>query len=162
MLFRSCNSSLATFTDELTAALTATGATIAFDAIGGGKLASTILTCMEAALSKTMTEYSRYGTTVHKQVYIYGGLDIGPTEFNRGFGMSWGIGGWLLMPRLAQFGAEAAARLRARVVAELRTTFASHYAGELSLAEVLSPAAIARYNRRATGLKFLVNPAKGG
>lgn len=156
------DSSAADFPAALGEAIGATGATLAFDAIGGGRLAGQILAAMEAAIVRRGGAYSRYGSNVHKQVYIYGGLDIGPTEFNRAFGMSWGIGGWLLMPRLQQFGAEAAARLRARVVAELRTTFASHYAGELSLAEVLSPGAIAQYNRRATGLKFLVNPAKGG
>ena len=51
---------------------------------------------MEMAANKTAKEYSRYGSTTHKQVYIYGGLDRGPTEFNRAFGMAWGIGGWLL------------------------------------------------------------------
>ena len=89
-----CDASLPTFMDDLTAALVATGATIAFDATGGGKLPGQILTCMEAALNKTATTYSRYGSTTHKQVYIYGGLDTGPTEFNRSFGMSWGMGGW--------------------------------------------------------------------
>ena len=84
--------------DDLTAALVETGATIAFDAIGGGKLAGQILTCMEIAANKTAKVYSRYGSSVHKQVYIYGGLDIRPTELNRSFGMAWGIGGWLLVP----------------------------------------------------------------
>ena len=104
-----------------------TGATIAFDAIGGGKLAGQILTCMEAALNKTAKEYSRYGSTTHKQVYIYGGLDTGPTEFNRSFGMAWGIGGWLLSPFLQSIGPHAAQALKQRVAAELKTTFASHY-----------------------------------
>jgi len=156
-----CNSSADSFTEDLTAALAATGATLAFDAIGGGKLASTILGCMEAALSKTATEYSRYGTTVHKQVYIYGALNTGPTEFTRSFGSAWGMGGWLLMPRMAQFGAETAERLKARVAAELTTTFASHYAGALGLAEALRPEAIGQYARRATGAKFLILPQKG-
>jgi NADPH2:quinone reductase len=157
-----CDSTAADFATVLTDALEATGATLAFDAIGGGRLAGQILTCMEAAINRKATVYNRYGSTVHKQVYIYGGLDVRPTEFNRGFGMAWGIGGWLLMPLLAKIGVEGAQRLRARVVAELKTTFASHYAGEISLADVLRPEVIAQYNKRATGLKYLINPGKAG
>ena len=153
-----CNASSPTFMQDLTDALVATGATLAFDAIGGGKLAGQILTCMEAALNKTATEYSRYGSSTHKQVYIYGGLDRGPTEFTRGFGMSWGMGGWLLFPFLQKIGPDGAARLKARVAAELKTTFASHYTAELSLVESLSLAQIAVYTRHATGEKALLNP----
>jgi NADPH:quinone reductase-like Zn-dependent oxidoreductase len=156
-----CNSSTATFMHDLTEALAATGATLAFDAIGGGKLAGQILTCMEAAINRTAKEYSRYGSTVHKQVYIYGGLDTGPTILNRGFGMTWGVGGWLLFPFLQRIGHAAAQRLRERVVAELKTTFASHYTKEISLAEALSLEEIAVYGRRATGAKYLINPNKG-
>ncbi|MCX7383491.1 MAG: zinc-binding dehydrogenase [Alphaproteobacteria bacterium] len=155
-----CNSSEPDFTAKLTDALAATGATLAFDATGGGRLAGQILTAMEAAINRTSTTYNRYGSTVHKQVYIYGGLDVRPTEFNRGFGMAWGIGGWLLMPVLAKIGPAAAAGLRARVVAELKTTFASHYTAEISLAEVLDLAAVAQYNARATGKKYLIVPQK--
>ncbi len=146
------------FMDALVDALVATGATIAFDAIGGGKLAGQILTAMEIAANKTAKEYSRYGSTTHKQVYIYGGLDTRPTELNRGFGMAWGLGGWLLTPFLQKIGAADVARLKARVVAELTTTFASHYTARGSLAEALSLEAIAAYNRRATGEKFLITP----
>ena len=155
-----CDSSSATFTEDLTQALVDTGATIAFDATGGGKLAGQILGCMEAALNRTAKEYSRYGSTTHKQVYIYGGLDTGPTEFNRNFGMAWGMGGWLLFPFLQRIGAERAHALRARVVAGLKTTFASSYSKEISLAEVLRPEEIAVYGQRATGTKYLVNPSK--
>jgi NADPH2:quinone reductase len=123
-----CNSSEPSFMDDLTEALVATGATLAFDATGGGKLASQILTCMERAASRTATEYSRYGSTVHKQVYIYGGLDRSPTQLTRNFGMAWSIGGWLLHQFLAKVGPEAAQKLRDRVAAEIKTTFASHYA----------------------------------
>jgi NADPH:quinone reductase len=115
---------------------------------------------MEAALNRTAKEYSRYGSTTHKQVYIYGGLDTGPTEFNRNFGMTWGMGGWLLFPFLQRIGAERAQALRARVVAELKTTFASSYSKEISLADVLRPEEIAVYGQRATGTKYLVNPNK--
>jgi NADPH:quinone reductase len=156
------DSSAATFMDDLTNALVETGATIAFDAIGGGKLAGQILTCMETAINKTAKVYSRYGSSVHKQVYIYGGLDMRPTELNRSFGMAWGIGGWLLFPFLQKIGAADGARLRARVVAELKTTFASHYTQVVSLQEALQLSNIAVYNKRATGEKFLINPNKGG
>ena len=156
-----CDASSSTFLQDLTDALVTTGATIGFDATGGGKLAGQILGCMEAALNKTAKEYSRYGSTTHKQVYLYGGLDTRPTEFVRNFGMAWGMGGWLLFPFLQRIGAEAALKLKQRVAAELKTTFASHYAGELSLAEALQPEWIATYGQRATGAKYLINPNKG-
>lgn len=155
-----CDASAPTFLDDLTEALVATGATIAFDATGGGPLAGQILGCMEAALVRTATVYSRYGTSTHKQVYLYGGLDTRPTEFRRNFGMAWGMGGWLLFPFLNKIGPAAAEVLKQRVAAELKTTFASRYAGELSLPEVLSLDAIALYNKRATGEKFLIAPHK--
>lgn len=155
-----CDASAPTFLEDLTQALVDTGATIAFDATGGGKLAGQILSCMEAALNRSATEYSRYGSSTHKQVYLYGGLDTGPTEFNRNFGMAWGIGGWLLFPFLQRIGAPAAQALRQRVAAELKTTFASSYSKEISLAEALQPEAIAVYGQRATGTKYLINPNK--
>jgi NADPH:quinone reductase-like Zn-dependent oxidoreductase len=150
-----------TFMEDLTKALVETGATLAFDAIGGGKLAGQILTAMEAAAVQRMTTYSRYGSTTYKQVYIYGGLDTGPTVLNRAFGMSWGLGGWLLTPFLMKIGAAEGQKLRQRVADELKTTFASHYTKEISLAEALQPDIIAAYNKRATGEKYLINPAKG-
>src|SRR5579863_10082763 len=154
------DSTAGTFMDDLTNALVETGATLAFDAIGGGKLAGQILTCMEAAINKTAKAYSRYGSNVHKQVYIYGGLDLRPTELNRTFGMTWGIGGWLLFPFLQKIGMADALRLRQRVVAELKTTFASHYTQVVSLQEALQPSHIAVYSKRATGEKYLINPNK--
>jgi NADPH2:quinone reductase len=147
--------------DELTAALVETGATLAFDAIGGGKLAGQILTCMEMAANKTATGYSRYGSTIHKQVYIYGGLDRSPTEITRNFGMAWGIGGWLLTAFLRKIGPEAAQKLRERVAAEIKTTFASRYTRTVSLAEALQLDAISVYSKQATGEKYLINPHKG-
>ncbi len=154
-----CNSTSPTFTEDLTKALIDTGATIAFDAIGGGRVAGQILACMEAAASANATEYSRYGSDVHKQVYIYGALDRSATEFTRNFGMAWSVGGWLLTPFLGKLGLEGMQRLRARVVAELTTTFASHYTDEVSLAGALSIDAIRTYARQATGQKFLIRPA---
>ncbi len=156
-----CDATAPTFMEDLAQALVATGATLAFDATGGGKLAGQILTAMEAALNRTAKEYSRYGSTTHKQVYIYGGLDTRPTEFNRSFGMAWGMGGWLLFPFLQRIGAEAAQALRQRVANELKTTFASTYSKEISLTEALQPAEIAVYGQRATGTKYLINPNKG-
>jgi len=155
------DSTSANFMEELTDALVETGATLAFDAIGGGKLAGQILTAMEIAANRKMTEYSRYGSTTYKQVYIYGGLDTRITELSRGFGMAWGLGGWLLTPFLMKIGPVEAGKLRQRVADELKTTFASHYSHEISLAEALKPEVIAAYNRRATGEKYLINPAKG-
>src|SRR6195256_3623425 len=155
------DSTAPTFMDDLTNALVETGATIAFDAIGGGKLAGQILTCMEIAANKTAKVYSRYGSSVHKQVYIYGSLDPRPVELNRAFGMAWGVGGWLLTPFLQKIGPADGAKLRQRVVAELKTTFASHYTQVVSLQEALQLSNIAVYNKRATGEKFLINPNKG-
>jgi len=155
-----CDTSSANFMDALTDALAETGATIAFDAIGGGRLAGQILTCMEAAANRNAAEYSRYGSTTYKQVYIYGGLDRGPTEFNRGFGMMWGVGGWLLTPFLQKAGGEVINRLRQRVAAEINTTFASHYTQVVSLPEMLTAEAIGVYGKQATGEKYLINPHK--
>jgi NADPH:quinone reductase len=154
-----CNSNAASFIEDLTQAFVDTGATLAFDAIGGGRLAGQILTCMEAAVNRTAKEYSRYGSNVHKQVYIYGGLDTAPTQFSRSFGMTWGMGGWLLWPFLNRVGPEVANRLRARVVAELNTTFASKYTREVSLAQALTLKEIEIYGKRATGEKVLINPS---
>jgi NADPH:quinone reductase-like Zn-dependent oxidoreductase len=157
-----CNSTSPTFMEDLTQALVETGATIAFDAIGGGKLAGQILTSMEVAANKTAKVYSRYGSSVHKQVYVYGGLDPRPIELNRAFGMAWGVGGWLLFPFLQKIGPAEGQKLRQRVAAELKTTFASHYTKVVSLQEVLQLDNIAVYSKRATGEKFLINPNKAG
>ncbi|MFN9773213.1 MAG: zinc-binding dehydrogenase [Burkholderiales bacterium] len=154
------DSSAPSFMAELTDAIAATGATLGFDATGGGRLAGQLLTCMEAALNRNAKEYSRYGSDTHKQVYIYGTLDTGPTEFVRNFGFSWGMGGWLLFPFMNKAGPEVAARMRKRVVDELKTTFASHYSQEVSLAQALSADAIAAYYRRSTGDKYLIVPSR--
>lgn len=155
------NSSEPDFQQKLTDAVAATGATLAFDAIGGGRIGSQILSAMEAAANRTAGAYSRYGSSTYKHLYIYGALDTRPTELVRNFGFAWNIGGFLLTPFLAQIGPEAAGRLRQRVAAELKTTFASHYTAEIGLAEALDPQVIAAYSRRATGEKYLINPQKG-
>ncbi len=155
-----CNSSAPTFLADLGSAVAETGATLAFDAIGGGELANQILVAMEAAAAKSATTYSRYGTSVHKQVYIYGGLDLAPTLLRRSYGMAWGVGGWLVFPYMQKIGPERAAKLRARVVAELKTTFASHYSQVISLQEALQLPTIQAYAKRATGEKFLIDPHK--
>ncbi len=152
------NSTAPSFATDLFEALKATSATLAFDATGGGSLASDILNGMEQAANATAAQYSRYGSNVHKQVYIYGALDTSPTVLTRNFGMAWGIGGWLLTPFLQGAGGETFGRLRARVAAELTTTFSSSYTREVSLAGMLSPDAFNEYVKRATGEKFLVTP----
>lgn len=156
-----CNSTSPSFEADLVEALKVTSATLAFDATGGGTLASQILNGMEQAASATAAQYSRYGSSVHKQVYIYGSLDTSPTVLTRNFGMAWGVGGWLLTPFLAGAGPETIARLRARVAAELTTTFASTYTQEVSLAGLLKPDAFNSYLKKATGEKFLVTPQAG-
>lgn len=155
-----CVSTAETFSKDLADAIAATGATIGFDAVGGGRLAGQLLAAMEAALTRSGGDYQRYGSTTHKQVYIYGSLDNGPTELRRNFGAAWGLGGWLLPIFLQRVGPEVAQRLRARVVAGLRTIFASRYTKVVSLAEALSLEEIAVYGRRSTGEKYLVNPGK--
>jgi NADPH:quinone reductase-like Zn-dependent oxidoreductase len=152
------DSSKPSFLEDLTQAIVETGAYLAFDAIGGGKLSGQILNCMEVAANKTAKVYSRYGSNQMKQVYVYGGLDTGPTELNRAFGMMWGLGGWLLTPFLMKIGPVETQKLRDRVVAELKTTFASHYTAQITLAEALDPEVIRTYNRKATGEKYLITP----
>jgi NADPH:quinone reductase-like Zn-dependent oxidoreductase len=154
-----CNSTAPTFQEDLVKALVETKATLAFDAIGGGKLGSQILTAMEIAASRDASTYSRYGSTTFKQLYIYGGLDMSPTELSRSYGFSWAVGGWLLTPFLMKAGPAELVRLRQRVVDEIKTTFASHYTRTISLADALKLENIAVYNKRATGEKFLINPS---
>jgi NADPH2:quinone reductase len=154
-----CDSSAPTFLADLTDALAATGATIAFDAIGGGKLGGQILSCMEAAINRKATSYSRYGSPTHKQLYIYGGLDTAPTEFPRNFGLAWGMGGWLVTPVLQKLEPARVLALRQRIAAELTTTFASAYSERLSLAGALQLSAVRGYAKKATGAKYLITPS---
>ena len=158
-----CDTSDPAFMDSLIVALAATGATLAFDATGGGnggELPSQILSAMEVAANKAAKEYSRYGSDTYKQVYIYGGLDPSPTVLKRAYGMSWGVGGWLLTPMIGKIGMEKFQKMRARVASEITSTFASSYAAEISLEEMLQPDIIKAYAKQATGQKYLVNPNK--
>lgn len=156
------NSQAEDFPARLTATLAETGATIAFDAIGGGTLGSDILQAMERAAVRAMSDYSRYGSEVFKQLYVYGALDLSPTTLNRlAFGFQWGVSGWLLFPFLRKAGPETVARMRQRVVDELTTTFASHYTKVIGLAEALDPDVLRAYERKATGEKFLIDPSRG-
>ena len=158
-----CNSSSPSFMDDLVEAIVATGATLGFDATGGGnegQLAGQILSAMEIAANKTAAEYSRYGSDTYKQVYIYGGLDPSPTILKRAYGMSWGLGGWLLTPMIGKIGMERFMAMRDRVAKEIKTTFASNYTQEVSFEEMLQPEAIQAYGKQATGTKFLVTPHK--
>ena len=158
-----CNTSDENFMDDLIFALVTTGATLGFDATGGGnngELPGQILSAMEIAANKTAKEYSRYGSDTYKQVYIYGGLDQSPTILKRSYGMSWGLGGWLLTPMIGRIGMEKFQQMRERVAKEIKTTFASSYAQEISFEEMLEPDIIKSYAKQATGKKYLVNPHK--
>jgi NADPH:quinone reductase-like Zn-dependent oxidoreductase len=154
------DSSAENFQAKLTDAVAATNATLAFDAIGGGRLANSILHAMEAAANRNAKEYSRYGSSTFKQIYIYGGLDLKMTELDRGFGLSWSVSGFLLMPFLQKVGVETALAMRARVARELTTTFASHYSATISLAQALDPETVRAYAQKATGTKYLIDPSK--
>ena len=158
-----CNTSDDNFMENLVEALVETGATLGFDATGGGnngELPGQILSAMEIAANKTAKEYSRYGSDTYKQVYIYGGLDQSPTILKRAYGMSWGLGGWLLTPMIGKIGMEKFQEMRMRVAKEIKTTFASSYAQEISCEEMLQPETIINYAKQATGKKYLVNPHK--
>ena len=158
-----CNTSDPGFMESLINALVETGATLGFDATGGGndgELPGQILTAMEVAANKNSEQYSRYGSETYKQVYIYGGLDQNPTILKRSYGMSWGLGGWLLTPMLGKIGMEKVQEMRVRIAKEIKTTFASKYAGEISFEEMLQPEIINSYAKQSTGNKFLVNPHK--
>jgi len=158
-----CNTSDSDFMENLVSALIATGATLGFDATGGGnngKLPGQILTAMEIAANKTAKEYSRYGSDTYKQVYIYGGLDQSPTILKRAYGMSWGLGGWLLTPMIGKIGMEKFQKMRIRVAKEIKSTFSSSYGQEISFKEMLQPEIIKSYAKQATGKKYLVNPHK--
>ncbi|WP_201574751.1 zinc-binding dehydrogenase [Psychrobacter sp. H8-1] len=152
------NSSKDSFLADLTAAIVETGATIAFDPIGGGKLASDILNCMEAAITRDVEEYNVYGSNTFKQVYVYGGLNRGPITLNRNFGFAWGVNGFLLFNALGKLGTETVMSMRKRVAEEITTTFASRYTHEVSLAEALQLDSIAAYSKQATGEKYLITP----
>ena len=156
------NSSSDDFMSELTNAIHATGATLAFDATGGGTLASNILSAMEAAAARTPGAYSIYGSIKHKQVYLYGGLNTSETTLTRGYGMAWGVGGWLLPSFMARVGMKVVMGLQARVAKELTTTFASHYTNEVSLEEALQAETVGSYIAKATGEKFVICPQKKG
>ncbi|MBB1274186.1 MULTISPECIES: zinc-binding dehydrogenase [Psychromonas] len=154
------NSSSESFLDDLTAAIIETGATIAFDPIGGGQLTSDILNCMEVAAARDMKEHTIYGSDTFKQVYIYGALNRGPITINRNFGFAWGVNGFLLFNALGKLGTETVAAMRQRVADEITTTFASHYTHEVSLSEALQLQSIAAYSKQATGEKYLITPQK--
>jgi NADPH:quinone reductase-like Zn-dependent oxidoreductase len=152
------DSSRPDFADRLTDAIRETGATLAFDAIGGGSVAGDILAAMERA-QPPLPSWTPYGTTVLKQVYIYGSLDFAPTVIDRRFGLTWSVSGYLLTNALARLGSEAIGRMRARVLAEATTTFASRYAQTIGLRDVLNPAILAVCSRRSTGTKYLIDPS---
>ena len=155
-----CNSAAPVASSAASRSSRKPGATLAFDAIGGGPLAGQILGAMERVASARSSRHNRYGSGIHKQVYIYGSLDLGPTVIDRSFGLDWGVGGWLVTPFLQKAGPERAGQLRARIAAELTTTFASRYTETISLADAIDPAVIRTYDRRSTGRKYLIDPSR--
>jgi NADPH:quinone reductase-like Zn-dependent oxidoreductase len=157
-----CDSSSPDFGAELDAQVAETGATLAFDAVGGGPLASQILSAMERHALTRVQGYNRYGSKVRKQVYFYGGMDARRSELDlRAYGMSWSVGGWLIFDELAQMAPERKDALRARISKDMLTTFACEFAGELSLSDLLVPANLERIAARSTGQKYLINPSIG-
>ncbi|WP_411840340.1 zinc-binding dehydrogenase [Paracoccus sp. ME4] len=152
------DSSTDSFRADLEQAIAETGATLSFDAIGGGETTSIILNAMEAVAARSMDRYDRYGSGTFKQGYIYGALDTGPSVLRRGFGFSWQIGGWLLFQQLQRLDPAVVEAMRARVAREMTTTFASAYTARVSLAETLSPDTARAMNRKATGAKYLIRP----
>ncbi|MFB1000293.1 MAG: zinc-binding dehydrogenase [Colwellia sp.] len=155
-----CNSSSETFKADLYKAIDETGATLAFDAIGGGEIVSDILTAMEQSGSKDAVGFNTYGSEANKQVYIYGGLDFSPSTLNRAYGMTWGIGGWLLMRFLSKLKPEQVGQLQKRVADEIQTTFACSFTDELTFEQAMTPAIVLQYNAKKTGEKYLINPNK--
>ena len=151
------DSSAEDFEEQLTAAIIETKAYMAFDATGGGRLTNTILTCMERAASAGL-EYNRYGSDTMKKVYVYGRLDLTPLTLTPAYGFSFNVGGFLLTPFLQRIGIERMVGLQQRVASEIKTTFASHYVAEISLAQALTAEAIAVYGQRQTGQKYLICP----
>ncbi len=148
------------FFSSLIDALAETGATLAFDAISGGRLVNDILVAMEQAQAKRGVQFTVYGSGVHKQVYVYGRLDLGPMNLTAGMGMQWGVGGWLLTPELAKVGPERTMAMRKFAVEERNGVFASHYTRTIGLEEMLEPDVVRAYDRKATGEKFLVDPSR--
>lgn len=153
------DSSKPSFMADLVAALVETGATLGFDAIGGGNMADRILRAMEQAQVRRGVDTSIYGTPVHKQVYVYGRLDLAPTTLGAGFGFYWGVGGWLLTPRLQQIGRAGVVKMRQYAIAERNGIFASHYSATVGLDALLDPDTARAIDRKATGEKFLLDPS---
>ena len=155
-----CDTSSARFIQDLDDAAAATGATLAFDALGGGRVANQVLAAMERACSAGAARYERYGSTVRKQVYVYGGLDGRPTELDRSYGMAWSIGGWLVFHRLGRMAPGTLAAMKDRIVSGLETTFATKFAAEISLTDVMRADYLEAIAMRGTGEKFVVNPRR--
>jgi len=153
------DSSKETFFNDLVQAIAAAEATLCFDAIGGGKMADTVLKAMEMALRSRGMEGGVYGTPVHKQVYIYGRLDFSPTILTSAYGMYWGVGGWLVTPRLQKQGMKRTIEMRQYAIEERNGIFASDYARTISLEEMLDPDTARSIDKKGTGGKVLVDPS---
>ena len=147
------------FMERLTDLVRMTGATLGFDAIGGGRLACDILTAMERAFAPAA--FSLYGSVVNKQVYVYGLLDPAPIEIDRTVGAAWGVGSWLMMYRMAALGPARVDRLKQRIVREIDTLFHSNYTATIGLQDMLDLDVVAAMNGLGTGSKYLLNPTLG-
>jgi NADPH:quinone reductase-like Zn-dependent oxidoreductase len=154
------DSSAPTFAADLVEAIAATRATLAFDAIGGGTIGTQILDAMERVAIRSMQTFSHYGSSTLKQLYVYGSLDRSPMTLYRTFGLSWSIGGYLVMNALRKLGPEVMMRMSARVMRELTTTFASHYTARIGLEQLLDIETLRSCAQMATGEKFLITPAR--
>jgi len=156
------NSSAPSFKEDLLAAVNATGATIAFDATGGGTLAMDILAAFNQSLRERFPDTLQgwYGPPQQHTVYKYGGLDKSNSEFTPAVGVgnfTWG--GWLMPFHYAKYPPDHRAEANAKVVARLDTTFSSTYGTRLSLEDMAgSPEQYFASLQSQTDLKFLVLP----
>jgi NADPH2:quinone reductase len=153
-----CDTSSETFVEDLGNNVAATRATLAFDALGGGVLAGQILTAMERACGADATEFSRYGSTIHKQIYFYGGLDPRPTLLDRSYGMAWSVGGWLIFDKLKRMDPGIFEAMKVRIASELESTFSTKFRAEISLTDLMRKEYFEAFAQRSTGEKYLVNP----
>lgn len=153
------DSSLPTFAEDLREAIAETGATIAFDAIGGGTSAQTLLSAMEDVAAARLPAFSPYGSAENKQVFLYGHLDPAPIALDiKGLGMIWELRHWAMPATMARVSPERAMEMTLRVAGGLKTTFASHFSREVSLDDMLDPDVLRACARTATGEKYLLNP----
>jgi len=152
------NTSLKTYEKDLVDALVASGATIAFDATGGGTLGFEIIKGMEMAALRKGGGMTSYGSSTFKKLYIYGGLNAGEPLVLRPHagmgGFSWSVAGFLLGQGTAKITEED----KLRVAREIKTTFATSYSRRLSLEQMLDVKMMKEYQAQSSNNKALVTP----